>query len=244
MATLILDIETIGESWNDMDDMTKHSLTRWMDRVLQNNDERIARMHEMQGSLGLSPFTGSIVSIGLYDVERKQGVVYYHSDSEVAEFEYGEYVFRARREKEMLLDFWDGVQSYDTFVTFGGRSFDVPFLNIRSAVHNIRPVIDLMEGRYLTQQKLVRHVDLQDQFSYYGAVQRRVSLHVCTRAFRIESPHRGGVKGEDVAELFHAKKFRDIAEHNAHTTTATHSLYQAWLTHLAPYSFMSGLENI
>jgi hypothetical protein len=94
-----------------------------------------------------------------------------------------------------------------------------------------------MEGRYLYQQKYVRHVDLQDQLTFYGAVHRRPSLHLFCRAFGIESPKANGVAGDDVAKLFRDKKFRDIATYNAGDVTATTELYKQWVTYLAPRSF-------
>ncbi len=244
MATLILDIETVGETWNSVDFVTQQSLAGWIDRMERKSNERQALIHEVAESLGLSPFTGHIVAIGLYDVERRQGVVYYHDDTNQQDIDFGDFVLRTRNENDMLTDVWDGALSYDTFVTFNGRAFDVPFLNIRSAIHGIRPSCDLMERRYLSYQKHIRHVDLHDQFSHYGAFSRKTSLHLCCRAFNIPSPKMGGVSGEDVAKLFHAKKFRDIAEYNAHNVIATTALYQKWLTYLAPYSFINGIESI
>lgn len=238
MATLVFDIETVGEVWDSLDPVTQHTLTRWVERSTGDPKEREVLLHDIRDGLGFSPLTGEIVAIGLYDVDRSQGVVYVRGDEGVEDGEEGNFILKSRTEKEMLEDFWEGAQSYDTFVTFNGRGFDVPFLNIRSAVHTIRPTHDLMEGRYLTQQKEVRHVDLQDQLTYYGAVHRKPSLHLVCRAFGIQSP-KEGVSGDDVAELFYAKKFRDIARYNARDVIATTLLYKKWLKYLAPYSFLN-----
>jgi predicted PolB exonuclease-like 3'-5' exonuclease len=144
----------------------------------------------------------------------------------------GAYILKPRTEREMLQDFWDGAKEYDTFVTFNGRGFDVPFLNIRSAVHGIKPSRDLMQGRYLYQQKGTKHIDLQDQMTYYGAMHRRPSLHLFCRAFGIESPKADGVAGVVVGELFRTKKFRDIAEYNIRDVIATTELYKKWLDYM------------
>lgn len=237
MSTLIFDIETVGESWDSFDKTTKHILSRWIDRTSRDVDAYEVGMKDLQEGLGFSPLTGMVVAIGAYDLERRQGVVYLQHEEECSDEVYGDFVFKVRSEKEMLEDFWDGARAYDTFVTFNGRGFDVPFLNIRSVVHSIRPTQDLMDGRYLYQQKNVRHVDLQDQMTFYGAVRRRSSLHMFCRAFGIESPKGEGVSGDDIAELFHSKKFRDIAIYNAHDVIATTTLYEKWLTYLAPQGF-------
>jgi uncharacterized protein YprB with RNaseH-like and TPR domain len=233
MATLVFDIETVGESWDALDATTKSVLSRWIRRTAKNEEEYEVEMKDLREGLGFSPLTGQIVAIGLYDLERKQGVVYYQSEDDVDSV-VDEYVLKARSEKEMLEDFWEGAQSYNTFVTFNGRGFDVPFLNLRSAILGIRPTHDLMDGRYLYQQKQVRHIDLQDQMTFYGAMHRKPSLHLFCRAFDIASPKVDGIVGDDVAELFHAKKFRDIARYNARDVIATTALYEKWLSYLAP----------
>ncbi len=241
MATLIFDIETVGESWDTLDSTTQEVLTRWIGRTSKDEHEHAALLKDVQDGLGFSPLTGEVVAIGLYDLERRQGVVYYQGAGEM-DSEEGDFILKSRSEKEMLQDFWDGAQSYDTFVTFNGRCFDVPFLNLRSAIQGICPTQDLMDGRYLYQQKQTRHVDLQDQMTFYGAMQRRPSLHLFCRAFGIESPKAEGVAGDDVAELFRMKKFCDIARYNARDVIATTALYKKWLEYLAPHSFRNTLE--
>jgi DNA polymerase elongation subunit (family B) len=236
MATLVFDIETVGESWDSLDATTQKVLTRWIDRTAKDTSEYSALKKDIEEGLGFSPLTGFISAIGVYDLERKQGVVYYQSDRIEEEIEDGEFLFKTRTEKEMLEDFWEGAKSYDTFVTFNGRRFDAPFLNLRSAVHGIRPTQDLMEGRYFFQQKTARHVDLQDQLTFYGATYRKPSLHVFCRAFGIASP-KEKIAGDNVAELFRLKKFRHIAEYNARDVIATTELYKKWLGYLAPQQF-------
>jgi DNA polymerase elongation subunit (family B) len=237
MATLIFDIETVGEAWSDVDTTTKEVLTRWIERTAKTAEEKESQIRDLSESLGFSPLTGSIVAIGVYDLERKQGAVYYSGEGSERDEQVGEYILKHRTEKEMLEDFWEGAKSYDTFVTYNGRGFDVPFLLHRSVVHEVMPTYDLMEGRYLYQQKGVRHVDLQDQLTFYGAMFRKPSLHLFCRAYGIESPKGEGVSGDDVATLFLNKQFRDIARYNARDVTATTELYEKWLTYLAPETF-------
>jgi len=77
--------------------------------------------------------------------------------------------------------------------------------------------------------------------TFYGAMYRRPSLHLFCRAFGIDSPKRD-VKGDDVAELFKAEQFRDIAEYNRLDVIATTELYRKWFDYLAPESFKYGVE--
>ena len=136
-------------------------------------------------------------------------------------------------EREMLENFWKGAGKYDEFITFNGRGFDVPFLMIRSAVHKIRPSKDLMSNRYLSMQRnFSKHIDLQDQITFYGALRRRGGLHIISRAFGIKSPKDSGIKGEDVGRLFQEKKYKDIARYNAGDLYATRDLYTYWKDYL------------
>lgn len=237
MSTLVFDIETVGEAWTDLDISTQEILSRWIQRNVLDKEQRDARMTDLKAGLGLSPVTGKIVAIGLYDIDRKQGAVYYTGVGNEKDSLYGEYVLKQRSEKEMLIDFWDGAKSYDTFVSFNGRSFNVPFLLHRSVVHKIIPTCSLMEHRYLYKQNGVKHVDLLDQLTFYGAMFRKPNLHLFCRAYGIQSPKIGGVYGDDIAELFARKKFRDIALYNTRDVTATVLLYQKWQEYLAPEWF-------
>ena len=238
MATLIFDIETVGEAWEDLDESTQATLTRWADRTARDDHERNALYADIKAGLGFSPLTGAIVAIGLYDLERRQGAVYYQGAGDEADTTVGDYTLKERTEREMLADFWEGARSYDTFVTFNGRSFDVPFLLLRSIAAHVKPTADLMRGRYLYQQTHIRHVDLLDQLTFYGAMHRKPNLHLFCRAFGIASPKTAGVAGDDVAGLFYEKRFEDIARYNVRDVVATTALYEKWLEYLAPAEFL------
>ncbi|MEN9920135.1 MAG: hypothetical protein RL538_28 [Candidatus Parcubacteria bacterium] len=232
MATLVFDIETIPDPWDSFDAYTKSQLLR---------SARGASEDEVKSQLGLSPLTGSIVSITLFDIERRQGVVYSVADEKQVESRIGDFVIKKRTEKETLEDFWDGVQSYDVFVTFNGRAFDVPFLLHRSVVHGIRPAQTFQQNRYLTKQFLPYHVDLMDELTMYGAMSKRPSLHLLLRAYGIES-QKGEVDGSQVAELYAAGRFAELISHNIDDVLATTALYEKWKQHLAPASFLNAVE--
>lgn len=236
MRTLVFDIETIGEEWDGIDETTQHMLSRWIDRTAKTEEEREAAIADLADGLGFSPLTGSIVAIGLYDLEAEKGVVYYQRNDgkEPGDLSEGSVLLKVRDEKDMLADFWTGAKAYDTFVTFNGRGFDVPFLMLRSAVHGVLPTCNLMDGRYLYQQKYKKHIDLADQLCFYGAILKKPPLHLYCRAFGIESPKAAGVTGDDVAALFREKKCEDIARYNVRDIIATAELYKKWLKYLSP----------
>lgn len=228
MSTLIFDIETVGEDFDALDETTQDVLTRWIKRETQSGEDYTAALADMKNGLGFSPLTGQIVAIGIYDGERGKGVVYFAASpgTQPEHFEEGEYKFETLTESAMLRKFWTIVEQYETFVTFNGRQFDVPFLMVRSAIHGIRPTKNLLANRYLNYQPgHARHIDLLDQLSFYGAMRRKGSLHLWCRAFGIESPKSQGVDGDDVKNLFVSGKSADIARYNARDLRATHELY-------------------
>lgn len=235
MRTLVLDIETIGEDWDALDETTQHVLARWVERTAKTEEEKAAGIADLREGLGFSPLTGEIVAIGLYDLEAGKSVVYYQAPgADAADIVEGDVALKVRDEAAMLADFWEGAKQYDTFVTFNGRAFDLPFILLRSAICGVVPSRDLMDGRYLYQQKDGKHIDLADQLTFYGAVFKKPALHLYCRAFGIESPKAQGVEGDDVAGLFAEGRYQDIARYNARDIVATAELYQKWRQYLAP----------
>jgi hypothetical protein len=229
-ARLIFDIETIGENWDEMDETTQKALTHWLKKDAYSNEAYEATLMDIKNGLGLSPYTGQIVAIGVLEVETNKGAVYYQSPEKATEdFEEDGIKYKAMTEKEMLTKFWQGAINYTEFVSFNGRGFDVPFLMIRSAVHGIKPTKDLMSNRYLNSQKFnALHIDLMDQLTFYGAVQRRPKLHMVCRAFGLKSPKEDGVDGDEVNPLFKAKEYLKIAKYNAADLRATREVYKNW----------------
>lgn len=234
MSTLIFDIETVGDNFDELDPTTQEALTRWIKKEAENDDDYQVALEELKDGLGFSPLTGQIVAIGILDFEKNKAVVYFQAPGEeIGSFEEDGVTFRQMTEKEMLESFWNGAKQYTEFVTFNGRGFDVPFLMMRSAIYSIRPTKDLMRGRYLYQQdKNAKHIDLMDQLSFYGATRRKGSLHLYCHAFGIKSPKAEGVTGDDVAPLFRERKFKEIALYNVGDLRATKALYEYWKMYL------------
>jgi len=231
---IVFDIETIGEDFDILDEATKENLTRWIQRESSDDDEYKRALEDLRNGLGFSPLTGQIVAIGMLDFYKNEGAVYFQSpDKQHEEVKEEGITFKAMTEKEMLQKFWDAARHYQVFITFNGRTFDVPFLMVRSAVHGIRPTKDLMRGRYLYQHNPeALHIDLLDQLTFYGATRKKGSLHLWTRAFGIESPKVSGVTGDDVGPLFKKKKYLEIAKYNVGDIRATRALYEKWESYL------------
>lgn len=236
MATLIVSIETIGENWEDIDEVTQDNLIYWIEQSKRGESDRAKHIKDVKENLRFSPLTGKVITLGLYDLERKKGVIYYTAEGKIENKKVDEFVLKASNEKNILEDFWEGAKSYDTFVTFCGRSFVIPFILHRSLVHNLLPTKNLMNSRYLSLQQNTSHVDLQDQLTFYGAMRRRPSLHMFCRTYGIDSPRQIN-ENNSVPEFYRQKKFLDIAHHSMANVIATTKLYQKWYSYLAPESF-------
>ena len=228
---LVFDIETVGEDFDAFDKVTQDALTRWLEREAYDKDESARLLKDIKDGRGFSPLTGQVVAVGVLEVGNGKGGVYYQTPGAKAERveEDGIVLEAMRSEEEILKKFWEIAKVYQVFVTFNGRSFDVPFLMVRSAIRGIRPTKNLMAGRYLYQQHAdAIHIDLLDQLSFQGAVRRKGSLHLWSRAFGIKSPKSEGITGDDVGMLFRRKKYLEIAKYNVGDLKATKELYEKW----------------
>ncbi|MCL4437725.1 ribonuclease H-like domain-containing protein, partial [Patescibacteria group bacterium] len=154
MAKLVFDIETIGEDFDSADETTRELLTRWIKKESRDDKEYQAALEDVKNGLGFSPLTGEIVVIGVFDQEKNSGVVYFQAPGEnLKEFSEDGIKFKPMPEKEMLQNFWQGARNYEEFISFNGRAFDAPFLMVRSAVHKIKPTVNLMPYRYATSAR-------------------------------------------------------------------------------------------
>jgi 3'-5' exonuclease len=230
MPKIIFDIETAGENFEKIDQVTKDFFAKKIKAKTDSEEQQKEELEKIKNELVFSPLTAEIVAVGVLDAETQRGAVYYQNlgkDAEVIE-EQG-VKLKPMGEKEILENFWRVVEKADEFVSFNGRGFDVPFLMIRSAIHKIRPSKNLSANRYLNlQPRGAKHVDLMDQLNFYGAVWGRNNLHLACRAFGIKSPKEDGVDGDDVTRLFREGNYLDIARYNARDLFATAQLYEYW----------------
>lgn len=216
MPKLIFDIETVGADFDSFDTQTQEYLLKYA-----RSPEEIDQVRE---GLGFSPLTGEIVAIGILNPDTDRGGVYFQSPNvELEQTEEENVQYIPCSEKEILQNFWDIIAHYDRFITFNGRSFDCPFIMIRSAVNKVKPTKNLMPNRYYDE-----HIDLYDRLGFFGAVRRTMSLHMWCRALGIKSPKEDGVTGYQVADLFKSDRYLEIAKYCFGDLRATSKLYEYW----------------
>jgi DNA polymerase elongation subunit (family B) len=216
MKRIIFDIETVGKDFAALDTAVQDYLLR---RAESDSDKK-----EIEDSLSFYPLTGEIVAIGMLDPDKGTGSMFFQNNSDpILPFEEDGFRFETGTEEEIILKFWNAIKNYDRFVTFNGRSFDCPYILVRSAVHKIKPLKELLPYRYGDI-----HIDLLDQLTFYGAFRRRFSLDMWCRTFNIKSPKEAGITGENVKELYKSGRYIDIARYCAGDIRATSELFSVW----------------
>ncbi|MCI4626816.1 MAG: ribonuclease H-like domain-containing protein [Candidatus Magnetoovum sp. WYHC-5] len=216
MSKIIFDIETAGKDFDQLDDHFKEYLLKW-----SKTDEEIETVKE---SLSFYPNTAVIVAIGMLNPDTLKGAVYYQNGGNNTDyFEEKGIKYKPCTEKEILENFWNVINKYDTFVTFNGRAFDCPFIMIRSAVHKLIPLRNLMPNRYGDE-----HIDLLDRLSFYGATKRKFSMDIWCRTFGITSPKSDEVSGYYVKDMFKNGQYKEIARYCAGDLFATKELLLIW----------------
>ena len=216
MARILFDIETAGKDFESLEPAVQDYLLKRAETEEDRTD--------VKESLSFYPLTAEIVAIGMYDPDRCRGSVFFQNNAApLLPFEEEGITYENGTEPEIIRRFWETIKGYNQFVTFNGRGFDCPFIMVRSAVHKIKPLRDLMPNRYGDA-----HIDLFDQLTFFGASRRKFSLDMWCRAFGIKSPKEEGITGYEVKDLFKAGKHREIARYCAGDLKATAELFAVW----------------
>mgnify|MGYP002622410787 CR=1 FL=1 len=236
MATLVFDIETSALPNEMFDEAQLEYLFRDAEKM-PDDGMKEARRAEIRHQFNLWPFTAQVVCIAMLNAESCRGqVLFVADDFEENAGEAGPVEFvPCADEVELLTAFWDVARHYETIVTFNGRSFDVPFVYLRSALLNV-PISrkNWLGYRYQTDP----HCDLAEQLTFYGVsgrdgAARRFNLDFYCKAFGIDSPKSQGVTGMDVNGLMAQGRFREIADYCLRDVRATVELYRIWKDRLA-----------
>ena len=215
MATVVIDIETAGLPWDELDDAQKTYLLK----NAKTDDER-SRLPEM---LSLWPFTGRIIVIAMLNPDTGRGRIWYEKADGRAEEKStdGLFTFIGDTEAVCLTEFWKAMKRFQRFVTFNGRGFDGPFLMLRSAALGIAATRNLVGYRYSIRP----HTDLLEVVSFFGA-SRKWNLDFACKSFGVASPKEQGLDGFSVGHFYRAGKLREIALYCRRDVEATASLYK------------------
>ncbi len=202
---LVVDIETVGQSVEEVHPRAIDYLFRNLARDNTSEDEVESRRKEMIEKFSLDPTTGYIVCIGLLDTESGQ-----------------EKALIDDEETRLLASFWEHLSNPPPglFVTFNGKSFDFPYVNIRSAILQVPPSVKLPVRRYTTHP----HLDLREALAGNDRY-RRGSLDYFCAVFGIPSPKKN-LDGAGVGQAFKQGRIEEIARYCLDDCRATAALFE------------------
>ncbi|MEI7812824.1 MAG: ribonuclease H-like domain-containing protein [Ignavibacteria bacterium] len=227
MRKIILEIETCGHPFESLPETEQEYLMRYALRE-KDEQERNLKCDDVIRYLSLYPFTANVISVGLLDVSSEKIVVYFEGpgNSEwTSDEKKARYI--EQEEGEILKNFWRIASKTDQFITFNGRTFDLPFLMLRSAMLKIKPARNLLHSRYDNKN----HVDLLEQFTFHGLI-RKFNLDFYCRSFGIESPMRMDMNGMEIKNYYEAGRIKEIAVYCGNEVAAIYELYKVWSQYL------------
>jgi len=200
-SRVVIDIETVPTEWSEFDEDEQAYLLKYA----ESEEEK----QEVIDKLGLYALPGRVVAIGMLNPASGKAVILAEGIAgEGSAWEHdGDAEFWTGNEAEILEKFWDIVKRYEQIVTFNGRTFDAPFLNIRSLVLGVPVSRNLIPNRYKTAE----HLDLLDALTFFG-ITRRYSLDFYSKRLELGSA-KSGMSGADVARIYREGRMEDIAKY-------------------------------
>lgn len=218
MKKLVIDIETVGTPWEELDSYVREYLLKG----LSEGDAEEARR-----AGGLSPFRGSIVAIGVINIENGRSCALYEvpGQTDIAIEKAGARTYISGSEKQILEKFWSFFDSDSRFISFNGRQFDGPFLMLRSAIHGVVPKRDLVGYRYGFHP----NCDLREVLNFFGTTNSRqfkFNLDLACKTFGVETSKSEGVDGRSVEAWYRAGRYRELADYCLEDVRATAELYE------------------
>ncbi len=224
-SAIVFDVETIGTAHEDLPGSVQEYLVR---RAKSPEEAEV-----LKRQTGLSPMTGEVACVVLHRTETGKSLALTRPGTQTApggdqpRFETFEH------ERDLLLRFWQIMEKAPraVVVTFNGRSFDVPFLMVRSGIREVRVARDLLGNRYQTST----HVDLYDQLRFQGASSSPpFNLDLACHAFGIPTPKSEEAHGYKVQEMWLEGRGVDIAQYCHGDVLATAELYRRWQEFIHP----------
>ncbi len=130
-------------------------------------------------------------------------------------------------EAELIARFWQIFDNAATLVTFNGRGFDLPVLEIRALKHGLSLPRYFATGNskqtYRSRYSEACHLDLCDFLSNFGAAHRRGSLDLLARLAGL--PGKYSIAGEDVEYLYRMERLKEINQYCTTDTLQTFLLF-------------------
>ncbi|MGH7865047.1 MAG: 3'-5' exonuclease [Candidatus Binataceae bacterium] len=128
-------------------------------------------------------------------------------------------------EEKLVREFWARADRFSgTLVTFNGRRFDLPVLELAALRHGIAAPHYFAESSNVRKRYADdRHLDLLDFISNYGAIPLSGGMNLLLKM--IGMPGKTGVEGSMVQELFEAGRLDDIHRYCRDDVAQTYFLF-------------------
>jgi predicted PolB exonuclease-like 3'-5' exonuclease len=126
-------------------------------------------------------------------------------------------------EADMVREFWDRLEHRrDTLISFNGRTFDLPVLELAALRHACRIPGYFGEG-YRDRDTDTAHYDLYDVITNRGTYGLRGGFQLLTRLVGL--PGKGATDGSDVQTLWEAGRLDDITAYCRRDVIQTYFLF-------------------
>lgn len=127
-------------------------------------------------------------------------------------------------EAGMVREFWQRLERFDgTLVTFSGRNFDLPVLELQALRLGLAVPRYFNEGRRYRGRNADRHCDLFEFFSNSGAYRLRGGLDILARLAGL--PGKTGLHGSEVQAAWEAGRLDDIHRYCRDDVLQTYLLF-------------------
>lgn len=131
-------------------------------------------------------------------------------------------------EADLIARFWQTFETSQTLVTFNGRGFDLPVLEMRALKHGIPLQRYFGVGSSKSTYRGSRysdayHFDVCDFLSNFGVVYRRGSLDMLAKLIGL--PGKYSIAGEDVEYLFRQGRQKEINQYCITDVLQTYFLF-------------------
>jgi predicted PolB exonuclease-like 3'-5' exonuclease len=126
-------------------------------------------------------------------------------------------------EEDLVRTFWQRLERFPgTLVTFNGRSFDLPVLELQALKYGCTAQ-RYFSGKSRNRYGEEGHFDLCDFLTNYGAHRLRGGFNVLAKLIGL--PGKIGIDGSMVQELWEAGRFEDINRYCRHDVIQTYFLF-------------------
>jgi predicted PolB exonuclease-like 3'-5' exonuclease len=126
-------------------------------------------------------------------------------------------------EAALVRAFWDRLeQRQDTLVSFNGRSFDLPVLELAAFRHGLA-IPTYFRAGYRDRDSDATHYDVYDVLTNHGTYGVRGGFHLLSRLIGL--PGKGQIDGADVQTLWESGRLAEIAAYCRRDVIQTYFLF-------------------